>query len=641
MRRSSLFVGADGRVGGHMDPYGPTSMLCASGVAPDGAAAEALAAHAPPGSAGGAAMAAEGALLPLQAGVSADAAGRGPPTMTTLSGARAGSCFTRSVVHSRPLSSRAGSAGSSARLTAVAQAQARSQAQAQASGAVAPPCSPPNVYEAGPRERAVATGEAANALLFPPRSPRPTTSSGVGRRHGGREGGEGAMMALGGSATCFARPATAPAAGRAGCGAADDSSSSHDRRNSTCLAGPATAAAVASATAARVGVVTADGESPVAVAPFSAAPPSTMALSPRQRPRLSLTPRQHVQRLQEHSVLQAAATAASAASAAPSSARGRSNGEGAATSSRFGLRPPSVAAQGGWGAPAAAAVAAAAGGDNGAATAAAAAAAAARLSLTSHPGRQPASARPHSGGSGGGSSGGGGSAHPPPPSVDHYLVLPPSKSARAFVSHEAAGGAVAAAAAAAKVRWRVSLESVWRARTAGVMADGLLEAGLTLSSGASPPAEPPPWPTTASQAPPRPPASPRAHAIARSFQPLLHGPASARLAGGGLLDAPAWHSVRPNRRTAADARLLQGAIRRHQVQWAANDWKPQPPPVPPLSATDGAPGSPDGAAVARAAYESAVAEREAAARGAAALDSARAFLSGEQIQFGRPARAAG
>ena len=117
------------------------------------------------------------------------------------------------------------------------------------------------------------------------------------------------MIACGGSATCFARPSTAPAAASV----VDPyqyvapGAPGHERRNSSCLAGPATAAAAAAAAAARVGVVTADGESPVAVAPFPLAPPSTMALSPRNRPRLQLTPREHVARQREQAVLMQAA----------------------------------------------------------------------------------------------------------------------------------------------------------------------------------------------------------------------------------------------------------------------------------------------------------------------------------------------
>ena len=236
-------------------------------------------------------------------------------------------------------------------------------------------------------------------------------------------------------------------------------------------------------------------------------------------------------------------------------------------------------------------------------------------------------------------------AQPPSPqAIEALLVAPPSTVPRSVLAPEAMemghGGAAAAAAAANKVRWRVSLESVWRARGTGELAGMAAlarwsEAAAAISPSASAaersrdrnagdrsaPADRPPVPSSQSQ-------SPRADAIAATFKPLLYGEAAKR----------SQHSAD---RPAADVRMLQTALWRARPQWVAHDWRPQPPPTEGGGAADG--GAVDGGAQAGCSDANAplsaheeFAQRETGRRSlsfeeaAAVLDGSRAFMSAKR-----------
>ena len=368
---------------------------------------------------------------------------------------------------------------------------------------------PAHVYPPGPRELAVAMGAAANPMIFPPR--RPQTAEGTLRRPRCH-----ARVELPGEHTSSASGAT---------NATNATNASEDRRPS--WPRPISSQRVASAAAATTADHHTDARSSHEIEAAAAAAAPTMGAlpqprstsqmcSPRQRPRLQLTPAEHrmladtvargppsegsFHRRRPHAAGRCGASSSSSSPRSrPHSAREASRGQSPMDASTW--RPASARAAMGEGlyAP--------------------------RPGTPS--GKWPASATSCRGG------------------TEPVLPRPLSTELHSYIA--ALDGIVSAAAAAA--RRRVSSEGVWRARRSSATVTGNVAAGRKAA------------PTSS--------LSPRQYAIEVTIPMLLQHAAAVYSPCAPAAPVAA-------KRTSMDARLLAGVAARTQPISQPTDWRGPP-----------------------------------------------------------------
>ena len=299
---------------------------------------------------------------------------------------------------------------------------------------------PATVQLPGPRERAVAKGMATDVTLFPP-SRSSQGSSRQPSRPQTSEGGRGTSDPLPRRSRKPAAPApTRASTAEGGTRSARAAAAAQQRQPTPVAHQQRPASSTAGAPSPSAAAPTA-----VAVHGFPAAAPTTRALSPRERPIKSFTPREHDMLRDEARIAEDAAAYGITKHPSPRMARMRAQALAVQTANAEKQRLARVKAM---------------------------------EEATSKPGviNQGALAPWGQGVFGRPATADGfvpACCHSSPRFLDQLLVLPPSKgpakAAKASINHGSDGAATAeaAAASAAAIKWRVSLESVWRAREHG------------------------------------------------------------------------------------------------------------------------------------------------------------------------------